>query len=115
MRQHALPSPIALHKNICGPFLRAEVVSHEFALRPGYRGNYCAVSVNANPGIFGFHHVMRQHTRFDHLEKAGPINYFSVRINNDPVICDKPSDALEIVVNDCSANAFSSFKSSSSM
>jgi hypothetical protein len=101
MRKHALPSPVALHKNICCPFPRAELLPHEFSLRPGYRGNYCAVFINADSETFGFHYVMRQHTRFDHLEKARPINYFSVRINYDPVICHKPSDAFEIVVNDC--------------
>ena len=101
MRQHALPSPIALHKNICGPFLRAELLSHEFALRAGYPGNHCAVSINADPEIFGFHHVVRQGARFDDLEKARPVNYFSVRVNDDPVICDKSSDTFEIVLNDC--------------
>jgi hypothetical protein len=38
MRQHALPSPIALHKDIRGSFLRAELLSHEFALGPRYSG-----------------------------------------------------------------------------
>jgi len=28
-------------------------------------------------------------------------NYFSVRVNDDPVICDKSSDTFEIVLNDC--------------
>ena len=59
MRQHASPAPVALYKNIRGPFMRAEFLSHEFALRTGYRGNYRAVSVNAHTEIFGFHHVVR--------------------------------------------------------
>ena len=101
MRQHALPSPVALHKNICGPFLRAKLLSHEFALRAGQPGNHCAVSINADPEIFGFHHVVRQGARLDDVEKARPVNYFSVRVNDDPVICDKSSDTFEIVPNDC--------------
>ena len=114
MRQHALPSPVALHKNICGPFLRAELLSHEFALRAGHPGNHRAVSINADPKIFGFHHVVRQGARFDDLEKARPVNYFSVRVNDDPVICDKSSDTFEIVLNDCLRELLFSFKSSSS-
>ena len=101
MRQHALPSPLALHKNICGPFLRAKLLSHEFALRAGHPDNHCAVSINADPEIFGFHHVVRQGARFDDLKKACPVNYFSVRVNDDPLICDNSSDAFEIVANDC--------------
>jgi hypothetical protein len=115
MRQHALPSPVAPHKNICGPFLRAKLLSHKFALRPGYRGNYCAVSINADPEIFGLHQVVRQGARFDDLEKTRPVNYFSVGVNDDPVICDKSSDTFEIAfLTIASANSFSSFKSSSS-
>ena len=101
MRQHALPSPVALHKNICGPFLRAKLLSHEFALRAGYPGNHCAVSINANPEIFGFHDVVRQDARFDDLEKARSVNYFSVGVNDDPVVGDKSPDTFEIVANDC--------------
>src|SRR4029453_6803293 len=101
MRQHALPSTAALHKNVCGPFLRAELLSHEFAFRAGYPGNHCAVSINADPEIFGFHYLVRQDARLNHLEKARPIYYSSVRVNDDPVICDKSSDSFEIVLNDC--------------
>jgi hypothetical protein len=79
MRQHALPLPLALHKNICGPFLGTELLSHEFALRAGYPGNHRAVSINTDPEIFGFHHVMRQGARFDDLEKARPVRYFRDR------------------------------------
>jgi hypothetical protein len=101
MRQHALPSPAAFHKNICGAFLPAEFLSHEFALRASYPGNHCAVSINADPEILGFHHVVRQGARLYDLRKARPVNYFSVRVYNDPVICDKSSDTFEIVPNDC--------------
>ena len=101
MRQHALPSPFALHKNICGSFLRAELLSHEFALGAGYRGDHRTVSINSDPKIIGLHRVVRQGARFDDLEKTRLVNYFSVRANNDPVICDKSSDTFEIVLNDC--------------
>jgi len=70
MRQHALPSPIALHKNVCGPFVRAELLSHEFTLRAGYPGNDRAVSINADPKIFGLHHAVRQGARFDNLKSV---------------------------------------------
>ena len=100
MRQHALPSAIALNKNIGGSFLRAELLSHEFALSAGYPGNHRAVSINADPKIFGFHRVVRHGARFDDLEKARPLNYFSIRANNDPVIHHQPFDTLEIVLND---------------
>src|SRR5262245_11928068 len=59
MRQHALPVPVALHENICSPLPRAEFLSHEFALRAGYCGDHCAISINADPEIFGSHHVVR--------------------------------------------------------
>src|SRR6476659_10491305 len=101
VRQHALPLPIALHKNICGPLLRAEVLSHEFTPRASQCRNNRAISINADPEIFGFHHIVRQGARFDDLEKTRPVNYFSVRVNDDPVICDKSSDAFKIVLNDC--------------
>jgi hypothetical protein len=101
MRQHALPSPIALHKDICGSFLRTELLSHEFALRAGYRRNYRTISINSDAKIVGLHRVVRQSARFDDFEKTCPVNYFSVRANNDPVICDQSSDIFEIVANDC--------------
>jgi hypothetical protein len=34
-------------------------------------------------------------------KKRGPVNYFSVRVNDDPIICDESSDTFEIVPNDC--------------
>ncbi len=74
------------------------------------RSNHCAISINADPEIFGFHHVMRQGARFDDLEKARPVNYFSVRVNDDPVICDKSSDTFEIVLNDCLRELFFQFQ-----
>jgi hypothetical protein len=110
MRQHALPSPASLHKNICGPFLRAELLSHEFTLRAGYRGNHCALSINADPEIFGFHDLMSQGARFDHLEKARPVNYFSIRVNDDPIICDQSSNTFEIISDDCRREFFFDFQ-----
>jgi hypothetical protein len=101
MGQHALPSPIALHKNICGPFLGAEVLSHECTLRTGYGSNYRAISINADPEIFGFHCLVRQGTRFDDLDEARTVNYFSIWVNDDPVIGDNSSKAFKIVLNDC--------------
>lgn len=86
MRNHATPLPVTLHKNICGSFLGAELLSHEFPFRASYCGNHCAVAINADPRIFGFHYLVRQGTRFDDLEEARTVNYFSVRIDNDPVI-----------------------------
>jgi len=100
MRSYATPSPAALHKNICGSFLGAKLLSHEFPFRAGYRGDHRAVAINADPEIFGFHYLVRQGARFDDLEEARTVNYFSVRINNDPVIGDNSSKALKIVVND---------------
>ena len=101
MRQHALPSPIAFDKNIGGSFLRAELLPHEFALCAGYPDNHRTVCINADPKIFGFHRVVRHGARFDDLEKARPLNYLSVRANNDPIIRNEPFDTFEIVLNDC--------------
>jgi hypothetical protein len=110
MRQHASPSRVTPYKNICGAFLRAEFLSHEFASRAGYGSNHCAVSIKADPGIFGFHHVVRQGARLDDLEKARPVNYFSVRVNDDPVIRDKSSDAFEVILNDCLSEGLFEFQ-----
>ena len=38
--------------------------------------------------------------------KKRPVNYFSVRVNDDPVICDKLSDTFEIILTIASANSF---------
>src|SRR5437868_15088752 len=112
MRQHALPSPIALQKNVCGPFVRAELLSHEFTLRAGCPGNDRAVSINADPKIFGLHHAVRQGARFDNLKKACPINYFSVRANDDPVICTSRPVSLCVFLTLASVYSLSSFDSS---
>jgi len=95
-----LPSPIAFDKNISGSLLRAELLSHEFALCARYPSNHRAISINADPKIFGFHRVVRHGARFDDLEKARPLNYLSVRANNDPIIRNEPFDTFEIVLND---------------
>src|SRR5206468_3606252 len=71
------------------------------SLRAGYRGNHRTISINSDAKIVGLHHVVRQGARFDDLEKTRPVNYFSVRANNDPVICDQSSDMFGIVANDC--------------
>ena len=101
MRQHASPAPIAPYKNIRGPFPRAEFFSHKLSVRAGYRGNHGDIAVNAHPEISRLHRVMGQRARFDHLEKARPINYFSVGVNDDPVIRGNSSEAFEVVFNDC--------------
>jgi len=98
MRQHALPSPSRFTKtsvarscvlNSCPmnlPFVRVSPSNHR------------AVSVNADPKI-----VRTPSCRgvkapdLMTSKKTRPVNYFSVRANNDPVICDKSSNTFEIV------------------
>jgi len=43
-------------------------------------------------------------------KKRARSNYFSVGVNDDPVICDKSSDTFEIVLNDCSRERLFEFQ-----
>src|SRR6266513_2882611 len=54
---------------------------------PFVRVTPITTALSPDPEIFGFHHVVRQGARFDDLQKAHPVNYSSVRVNDDPVIC----------------------------
>ena len=106
MRNRATLLPAAFHKHICGPFLRAELLSHEFPLGAGDCGNHCTVSINADPKIFGFHSLVRQRTRFDDFKETRTLNYFAVGINDDPVIRHEASETCEIILNDCLCEFF---------
>src|SRR5581483_7083349 len=97
VRKSALPSPVLLHKNIRRPLLRGEGLPAEFSLGRSQRRDNSSVSVDANSGVIGLHHFVGQGTGLQHAEEGRPVDYASVRVDDDPVIGKESTDCLNII------------------
>ena len=88
----APPAIILLHKNICRPLTRSEILPHEFPFARSQRRHDCGASIETDSQVIGLHHFVGQSTRFDHFEKTRFVDNVSIRINDDPVVGEETSD-----------------------
>jgi hypothetical protein len=97
LRKSTLPSPILLDENIGCPLLRGEPFAAEFAFGCSLRCHDSSVAVNASSRVMRLHHHVCQSTGLNHAKELHPVNYGSIRVNNDPVVGEKLSDGFGII------------------
>ena len=100
LRKYALPAVGLLHKNICRPFTRGEILSREFPVGRREPCHHSGVSVETDSQVCGLHRLMGQNTGFDDSEKARLVDHASIGVNDDPVVGEDSIERVRVIAGD---------------